>query len=161
MAVLRRTLEFLNIDGSDVSAAEEMTYFRWQHGLLYGEPVKKLFLPWPVTPSMPETISYRSRRLCYRMKNAREVELLNLESGEKLIWTGSERLVNDHWDLRVSDRYAVIIAGRYANTTPALSLSAAFISQSHRQISDRVGYAHTTSIRKRASFFGPSYFHRE
>ena len=60
-------LASLDLKGEDVqgTAADAVTYFRWRHGLLCGQPVKKIFLPWPDGISCGEVFDYRSRRLAY------------------------------------------------------------------------------------------------
>ncbi|KAL1992106.1 hypothetical protein VTN49DRAFT_4138 [Thermomyces lanuginosus] len=109
MALLRKTLALLNIENTEISSAEAITYFQWHHRLQYGRPVKKMFFPWAVTPGWGDDVSYHSRRLCYRMKCAVGVEMLNLETGEKSSWTLDEELANVHWELRLSDRHVLIV----------------------------------------------------
>ncbi|KAL1992107.1 hypothetical protein VTN49DRAFT_4139 [Thermomyces lanuginosus] len=109
MAALRKTLTFLNIENTEVSAAEAITYFEWHHRLQYGRPVKKMSLPWTRRPGWDDDVSYHSRRLCYRMKRAVGVEVLDLETGEKSSWTVDKEFANNDWKLRLSDHYVLII----------------------------------------------------
>ncbi|KAL1973068.1 hypothetical protein VTN31DRAFT_6610 [Thermomyces dupontii] len=57
--VLRRTLAFLNTKEKEnalLSAPDVNTYFRWRHGLEYGKPVRKIFLPWPQSSLKPAKV---------------------------------------------------------------------------------------------------------
>lgn len=103
---------FLGIEGVDVSAADAIDYFKWQHRLLRVQPVKKIFLPWPQTSDVPLNIAYRSRRLYYCLPgdDAYEFEMLDLETGERLTWTEDEAIKMDQWYHRLSDRYVVFNA---------------------------------------------------
>lgn len=69
MSALRRTLESLGIEDTDIPATEAMTYFRWQHGLQYARPIKKVFLRWPDAQRKPTAVTYCSRRLYSRVRS--------------------------------------------------------------------------------------------
>ena len=62
---MRRTLAFLGLDGKDVAADDAMKFFRWQHNLQCGRPLKKSFFDWPESVIMFGRAMYNSRRLCY------------------------------------------------------------------------------------------------
>ncbi|KAL1990785.1 hypothetical protein VTN49DRAFT_6624 [Thermomyces lanuginosus] len=70
-------------------------------------PVKKVFLPWKGLIGLPPDVSCYSRRLFHFMpERINDIEMLDLESGKKLIW------MDDYPDMEVldftlSDRYLV------------------------------------------------------
>lgn len=111
--VLRQTLAFLGLDlegiTTDVAMANAMRYFRWQYGLQHARPVKKIFVPWPAQwPNVPDKVLYHSRRLCYILPYSNEVELFNLDTGERSNWTGSKTGLLHHFS--ISDRYLVMVS---------------------------------------------------
>lgn len=93
-----------------------MSYFRWQHGLRCGRPVKKIFLPWPAESSrLPAEIKCHSRRLYYRYWDREDIEMLNLETGERSIWspdTRDSKVINSLTQFTLSGRYLVLVTVR-------------------------------------------------
>lgn len=53
-------------------------------------------------------IEYSSRRMCYSTAKLNEVEMLDLETGERLIWTSSERRSEARCFVSLSGRYLVM-----------------------------------------------------
>lgn len=114
MPYLRETLWFLGLDSEGVSTeaaiADATKYFQWKHGLQHARPVKKIFLPWQsYWPSMPNRIQYHSRQLCYHASGIvkpNQIEMLDLETGKKSIWTGSE--TGPLHRVSLSDRYLLL-----------------------------------------------------
>lgn len=115
------------MEGMEVPASDAVTYFRWQHGLKYGKPVKKAFLPWPGREGFRRESLYDSRRLFYCTVGPITVRMLDLETGESRSWTLHDRtedqlaetLADDEIArLLVSDSHIVLITER---TRPLLS----------------------------------------
>ncbi|KAL1975051.1 hypothetical protein VTN31DRAFT_3443 [Thermomyces dupontii] len=109
---LREAIEILSLDRKsvDVTIAGAISYIQWKHRLQCGRPVKRIFLPWPPGQSYaPCEVRYHSRRFCYRCLDREEIHMLNLETGEKSIWTsGSD--VGHIFSLTLSDRYLVVVS---------------------------------------------------
>lgn len=99
----------LDLKGRDLTDADAMCYFRCQHGLQCGRPVKKFFLPWSadLPPIMLEDVHCDSRRLCYQIFSTEEFQMLNLETGKRSMWTKSE---GTKYHPILSDRYLVLIS---------------------------------------------------
>lgn len=118
MSVLHDTVEFLGLDlkDTDLANADATRYFQWRHRLQCGRPVKKIFLPWPTGSSgRPAEIKCHSRRLYYRYWGEEEIEMLNLETGERSIWSinGSDsEVVSSIGQFTLSGRYLFQIAVR-------------------------------------------------
>ncbi|KAL1993228.1 hypothetical protein VTN49DRAFT_3177 [Thermomyces lanuginosus] len=112
---LRRALTLFHLGDNDLQdVANAMVYFRWQHALEYGRPVKKLFLPWskPLMPFDSRMVSYHSRRLFYQAGHSDRVEMLDLETGERLL---CPQELSEHTtpEFRVSDYYVVVGSNDY------------------------------------------------
>lgn len=110
--VLGETLAFLGLDLESVTTneaiADAMCYFRWRYGR-HAQPLKKILLPWPEPwPSTLNDVQCHLRRLCYCISERNEVELLNLETGHRSIWTGGEMGSLRH--VVLSDRYLVLVS---------------------------------------------------
>ena len=58
---------------------------------------------------MPKAVRCHSRRLCYYIEKRKEVEMLNLETGERSIWAASGAESLRH--LSLSNRYLVLVWG--------------------------------------------------
>lgn len=117
-------LAFLDLKrtGVERTATDAMFYFRWQRGLQYGRPVKKVFLPWEPRNDRPQRVIYRSRRLARVRHDDGDyrglVKILNFETGQKLSWALNEEGPTYIADILLSDRYVAVVTGkRYTPTT--------------------------------------------
>lgn len=109
MPLLRQALQLLNMEGMVVPVASAMTYIRWAHALRFARPIKKVFVPWSARSRIPGEIVYNSRRLCCSVLGPRnEIEMLNLETGERSVWT--DEAADELLGFAVSDRYLVMIS---------------------------------------------------
>lgn len=107
----------MNIDRADIPVTDAKAYFRWQHGLQYGQPVKRIFLPWTEPPRVPNEIAYHSRRLVCHNEGVKKVEMLDLETGQRSAWVEEDAGEDEDWEeLLTSDRYVALLRDRYADT---------------------------------------------
>lgn len=110
--VLRQSLAFLNVEGIDETSVDATDYFRWQHGLQSGRPVKKLFLPWTESELGVSDIWYHSRRLFYRTFAANDLEMMDLVTGERSKLVKEEEL-NADVEILISDCHVIVHDHRY------------------------------------------------
>ena len=112
---MRDTLRFLDLapEETNVDVAKATSYFRWQHGLQCGRPVKEIIGHCrPTIFSHPCEIMYHSRRLCYKggylgYPFHDKVCMLDLETGERSTWANSyERGI---YSFELSDRYLIVL----------------------------------------------------
>ncbi|KAL1996816.1 hypothetical protein VTN49DRAFT_7681 [Thermomyces lanuginosus] len=142
--VLRQTLAFLNIDRADIPVTDAKAYFRWQHGLQYGQPVKRIFLPWTEPPRVPNEIAYHSRRLVCHNEGVKKVEMLDLETGQRSAWVEEDAGEDEDWEeLLTSDRYVALLRDSFS-----YYLTAWDIHTSQRSVVELGMAEYRTSIHK-------------
>lgn len=143
--------------------AEATTYFRWWHSLQHVQPIRKIFLPWPETSETPIEFAYSLRRLFSRIphEDFDEVEMLNLETGEKLTWTENEAMESGTWNFLISDRCVVIEGDDTYAATITLVFKRLWASSNNNILQDTncMGYTHVTTIHKRVFLFRVRKFH--